>query len=201
MPGDYLGLIFSEKMSGAFSLGETDPQAGAERGKKEKTTLTLNATCSIDNLDAFIADDQHAGKLDASIEFTPWGATAIPGDHSKLNLLNPGPARKERTMIYETRVSFGGKSYYFAGKKYVRHEHGPEVLKETTTLYSVLHGGNDDTAPIVGAGIIILGPAAIADLVHNMKVLNAKSPFDTARGISKYLRFFMGSLWDCYILP
>ena len=200
MPGDYLGLMFSEKMSGAFALGETDPQAGAVRGKKENTTLTLQATCTIDNLDTFIADGNHAGKLDASVQFTPWGA-AIPGDKGKLNLLNPGPARKERTMVYETRISQGGKSYYFAGKKFVHHEHGPEVMKETTTLYSVLHGGDDDTAPIVGAGIIILGPAAIADLVHNMKVLNAKSPFDTARGISKYLRFFMGSLWDSYILP
>jgi len=64
-----------------------------------------------------------------------------------------------------------------------------------------MHGGDDDTAPIVGAGIIILGAAAIADMMHNIKVLNAKSPFDTARGMSKYLKFFMGSLWDTYILP
>jgi len=197
MPVDPLGLVFSEAMSGAFALGETDPQAGADRGKKENTTMTLQATCTIDNLDAFIKDGNHAGKLDASVQFTPWGA-AIPGDRSKLNLLSPGPARQEKTMIYETRISQGGKSYYFAGKKFVHHEHGPEVMKETTTLFSVLHSGDDDSGPIVGAGILILGPAAIANLVHNMKVLNAKSPFDTARGISKYLRFFMGSLWDAY---
>ena len=199
MAGSPLGLQFSEVMSGPFALGETDPQAGAERGKKEKTTMSLQAKCTIDDLDAFIQDGNHAGKLDASVQFTPWGAAAIPGDSSKLNLLSPGAARQERTMIYETRISQGGKNYYFAGKKFVHHEHGPEVLKETTTLYSVLHSGNDDSGPIVGAGILILGPAAIADLVHNMKVLNAKTPFDTARGIGKYLRFFMGSLWDTYI--
>jgi cholesterol oxidase len=198
MSGDPLGLQFSEVMTGAFALGETDPQAGADRGKKENTTMSLQAKCSIDDLDAFIKDGNHAGQLDASVQFTPWGA-AIPGDNSKLNLLSPGAARQERTMIYETRISQGGKSYYFAGKKFVHHEHGPEVLKETTTLYSVLHSGNDDSGPIVGAGILILGAAAIADLVKNMKVLNAKSPFDTARGIGKYLRFFMGSLWDSYI--
>jgi len=47
-------------------------------------------------------------------------------------------------------------------------------MKETTTLYSVLHGGDDDTAPIVGAGIIILGAAAIADMMHNIKVFECQ---------------------------
>jgi len=45
--------------------------------QKENTTLTLQATCTIDNLDAFVADGNHAGKLDASVQFTPWGGQSL----------------------------------------------------------------------------------------------------------------------------
>lgn len=104
-------------------------------------------------------------------------------------------------MVYETRISPPGGPYYLAGKKFTRHGHGPEVLKETTTLYTLLHEGGDESGPVIGAGMLTLGTGQLMSMVHSLRVSNAKSGFDTTRGLSKFLRFFLGELWETYLSP
>src|SRR4051794_10355255 len=63
------GFTFSEKMSGGFALGETNPQAGAKTGEAAGNTFTMHGTITIDDLDKFMTDPAHNGSLVGSINF------------------------------------------------------------------------------------------------------------------------------------
>jgi cholesterol oxidase len=196
-PGN-LGLSFSEVMSGDFALGATDPAAGAQQGVRQKTNLTMHATISIADLDQFIQNPQHPGNLSGTIDFTPFGAN-IPCDRGVFNLFRSGDVPLEKLMVYELGFLSGTQRYYLAGKKFVKHDHGPEVLQETTTLFTVLHQGADASGAIVGAGILRLGAKQLADLVKTMNVTGAENTFQSVQAVAKFLKFFVGELWHTYI--
>jgi len=54
------GITFREMMAGGFTLGETDPLRGREKGKAAGTRLAMHATIDIRDIRAFVSDPQHA---------------------------------------------------------------------------------------------------------------------------------------------
>jgi cholesterol oxidase len=197
MPGK-LGLKFKELMSGGFALGAADPATGEKQGNDRGTQLAMHCEVTIDDLERFTQDPRHQGSLVGSIDFAPWG-TGMACDSGVFNLFSPGGSPSEKWMVYELGFEANNKRYYLAGKKVVRHDHGAEVLQETTTLYTVLHEGTGTTGGIVGAGVLHLGAKNIADLVKTIQVTNAQNPFETVRGLAMYLKLFLGELWHTYV--
>jgi hypothetical protein len=198
MMADALGITFSESMSGGFAFGVADPEAGARRGKDFGTDLILRATITIPDLNAFISNELHSGDLIGNIEFSGWG-NSVSGDNGQFFLFLSDPERKQKLMVYETNLSRGDEKFYLVGKKYIHHNHAPEILLETTTLFTVLHAGSNDQGAIVGAGILTLGAEQLMSMTHSIRVLNAKSALDTTRAMTKFLRFFLGELWESYV--
>jgi cholesterol oxidase len=198
MPQQNLGFMFSEVMSGDFALGPTDPAAGAKLGASQGTTLTMHASISIADLDQFIQNPQHPGDLLGTIDFTSF-STNILCDSGVFNLFRSGNKAGEKLMIYELGFLFNGQRYYLAGKKLIEHDHGPEVLQETTTLYTVLHQSADASGPVMGAGILHLGAKQLTDLMKTINVTGAESTFQSVQAVAKFLRFFFGELWHTYI--
>jgi hypothetical protein len=197
MPGK-LGLKFKELMSGGFALGASDPATGEKQGIDRGTQLAMHCEVTIDDLERFAQDPQHPGILAGTIDFAPLG-TGITCDNGVFNLFSPGGSPSEKWMVYELGFAANNKRYYLAGKKVVRHNHGAEVLQETTTLYTILHDGIGTTGEIVGAGILHLRAKDIADLVKTIQVTNAQNPFETVQGLAMYLKLFLGELWHTYV--
>ena len=67
------GITFDEVMAGPFALDVSDPREGRDKGEREGSKLSLNASVSIPDLDAFIADPKHLGGLSGSVDFPPLG--------------------------------------------------------------------------------------------------------------------------------
>jgi hypothetical protein len=101
-------------------------------------------------------------------------------------------------MVYELAFSHGGKPYYLAGKKEVHDDPGFDLWKDTTTLYTTLHEGTSKAGPVVGAGVLRLGVADLADLVSTMRATGARGVVESAEAIAIFGRLFMGELWDSY---
>jgi hypothetical protein len=80
----------------------------------------------------------------------------------------------------------------------VRDDRGPDLLRDTTTLFTVLHRGSDKNGAIVGAGVLTLGVTQLAKLVSTMKATNTSSTGESVRTVLKFGKFFMGELWDSY---
>ena len=196
MNSDKPGMMFSEVMSGGFALNETDPEAGAKTGKGQP--LTMHGTITIDDLDAFIADPKHLGRLDVRMDWAPFG-TDIPALGGVFNLFSPTGNPKLKLMIYEWGVTHDNKSYYFAGQKDVQVHPLFDVWRDTTTLYTTLYEGVDKTGKVVGAGVLELTPGELMKMVATFTALNAGTVAESLKATTAFGSFFLGELWDTYI--
>jgi hypothetical protein len=102
-------------------------------------------------------------------------------------------------MVYELGFRHQGEAYYFAGSKKVKDDPGLDLWPDTTTLYSRLYTGSDDTGPVVGAGILRLGVADLVRLVSTMHATGTSTVAESAEALGKFGRLFLGQLWDTYV--
>jgi cholesterol oxidase len=192
-----IGITFDETMAGPFALGVDEPAAGAKAGRDAGTRLAMHATVSVPDLDAFLADSQHAGQLKGRVDFAPLGqGLAAPSGVFKLF----APSRKPglKYMVYELAFEHDGKPHYLAGRKHVHDDPGVDLWTDTTTLYTTLHAGPDAKAPVAGAGVLRLDMGDFLKLMSTIKVTGTRSAKDRAAAVSTFGRFFMGELWDVY---
>jgi len=192
-----IGITFDETMAGAFALGHTQPAAGAAAGRRSGDQLAMHATVTIPDLDAFIADPKHLGQLKGSIDFTPFGS-GIRATSGVFNLFSPSAKSSLKYMVYELAFRHDGKDHYLAGKKHVHDDFGVDLWADTTTLFTRLHAGKNDKAPVAGAGILRLDMGDVLKLMSTIKVTGTRSAKDKAEVVAKFGKFFMGELWDIY---
>jgi hypothetical protein len=184
------GMTFRETMAGPLALGATEPETGA--ADPAAAELAIHCEITIDDIDRFIADKEHTGSIAGSVDYAPF-AEGLPVTGGTFNLFSPGAEPEERIMGYRLAFEHGGKAYFLAGRKHVHDEEGFDVWKDTTTLYSVLHEGTDESGPVAGAGILSLGVEALTRMVSTMR------PTDGGlEPMIKFGRLFLGSLWDTY---
>ena len=192
------GITFSEKMQGAFALGETNPEAGAVKGEREKTLLIIRASIEIEDLDQFIADPNHQGAISGSIDYPPLGQN-LTSTSGAFNLFAPDvDDSKTKLMVYELSFDVDHQPHYFAGHKIVHDDPGFDLWIDTTTLFSKLHKGKDKSCPAIGAGVLKLGVPNLAALLKTFKAINVDSPQQATMTVAKFGRFFLGELWDTY---
>jgi choline dehydrogenase-like flavoprotein len=103
-------------------------------------------------------------------------------------------------MVYELAFEANGESYYMAGKKIVKDGPVTELWKATTTLYTELYQGTDKSGQIVGAGILSLGMMELLEMIPTMHATNATSPEESADALARFGRFFLGELWETYVM-
>ncbi|MDP1832250.1 MAG: patatin-like phospholipase family protein [Geothrix sp.] len=187
------GLSFRETMDGPFSLGATDPGAGAAG---DAPTLAMHATVFVQDLDRFLSDPTHLGSLSGTIDYGPFGAP-IEAHHGVFRLFSPADEPDTRHMVYELAFEKDGEPHYLAGHKVVRQDPGFDLWKDTTTLYTTLHRGSDARGEIIGAGILSLGVTDLIRLLGTVEVPNA-GPAQRMEALAKFGKFFMGELWNTY---
>lgn len=195
--GESIGVTFNETMSGDFSLGATEPEAGEKAGKDAGTTLSMHATVLIQDLERFISDPGHVGELTGTIDFAPLGK-GLAAPRGLFNLFSPADDPRLRLMIYELAFRAGEREYYLAGQKRVRDDPGFDLWADTTTLFTTLHEGQDATGPTVGAGILRLNVAELIKMSATMRTVHAESPVAGAQALARFGTFFLGNLWATY---
>jgi hypothetical protein len=185
------GITFNETMSGPFALGLTEPEAAARADSR----LAMHATVEIDDIDHFVSDPRHLGRLSGTVAFAPLGAN-LRADTGVFNLFSSTDNPKLKLMIYELGFEHEGQHYYLAGRKHVRDEPGFDIWKDTTTLFTRLHKGPDTSGEVVGAGVLALGVADLARLVSTMRVVG--DAHEAPRVLATFGKFFLGELWGSY---
>lgn len=186
-------LTFRETMSGPLSLQETDPSTGA--GKGRHTPFTFHATISVDDMEAFIRDPQHAARLVAHVSYPPFGED-LPVKRGSFNLFKSGDDPNTRLMTYGMAFEHQGREYYLSGTKTIRDDKGPDLWRDTTRLYVRLHEGPDERGAVVGAGVLKLGMGDVLKLVSSMR--SARPGLEGSKAVMQFGRFFLGTLWDVY---
>ena len=191
------GITFAEEMSGPFALGSSNPEIGAKLGRERGHTLVMRASINIDNIDQFIDDEEHAGKIAGTLDFTPFGS-AIKARKGVFKLFAPVHGRETKRMDYEFGFEHNGRPWYLAGHKIVHDDPGLDLLVDTTTLYTCLHEGPDAHAPVAGAGILTLGVWELISLLRTLRATGADVDAGRAAALVRFGKFFAGELWDTY---
>ena len=193
-----LGIQFKETMAGGFCLGTDEPKQGNSLGNQKGFELAMHAQVDIDDMQHFVDEPNHQGRLSGSVDFSPMGQ-GMMAHTGVFNLFYLDAQPDTKLMVYELGFTHQGQEYYLAGKKEVRDDPGFDLWTDTTTLFTQLHQGTDKNGPVVGAGILRLGVRDLLKLISTVTVINAQSTTDKAATIAKFGQFFMGELWDSYV--
>lgn len=193
------GIFFKETMSGGFSLDANDPATGKKQGNRAGTELTIRVEVVIDDIDQFVEQPEHPGHLTGSIDFAPLGID-MAADYGVFNLFAPAEAPDMKYMIYELGFEHRNQRYYLAGRKEVRDDPMFDLWDDTTTLYTRLYKGRNASGEIIGAGILTLGVKELLSLISSMDIINPQLETDKLTTLSKFGRFFIGELWDTYVM-
>jgi hypothetical protein len=183
------GLTFRETMHGSVALGATDPEFGAAAANA--ADLAIHCDIAIDDVERFVADARHTGAITGSLVYEPFGG-ALPVTRGIFNLFAPGAAG-EKVMEYRLAFTHDREPYLLAGRKHVHDDPGFDLWRDTTTLYTVLHHGADESGPVAGAGILSLDLEALTHMLASMRPLDGR--FEP---VVVFGKLFLGSLWETY---
>ena len=203
-----VGLSFNETMSGWFSMNETDPARGAERGKSKCSKLTIGLTVLIDNLDRFLCDQDHAGVVRGRIHLPKVFDRPIDTRSGVVKLFAPYQNTQRKSFRYELTFMHKKQTYHLVGEKLLEDDPGFDIWEDTTTLHIRLYEGSDDTGTVVGTGILKITLRRF--LCELLQVFRFKMPFNFRpfnvacfrewfQAIAIYFLFFAAELWDVYV--
>jgi predicted acylesterase/phospholipase RssA len=198
MTEPHTGISFRETMAGGFTLGATDPQAGARGSGAGHAQLAMHATIHIADIEAFVADPTHLAELTGHIDFVPM-ALAMPAERGVFGLFSPSGDPALTYMVYELGFRHQDQDWYLAGKKHVRIGGPWRLWGETTTLYTTLHRGADASAPVAGAGVLSLGVGDLLKLLGTLHATDAPTAGSSAGAVWRFFRFFSSELARSYL--
>jgi hypothetical protein len=193
-----IGIRFVEKMRGAWTVGEADPQRGWDLARGDETKLEVHLAISIEDLDVFLDDPNRVGIAKGFVICPALGGKLRIHDGT-FNLLNQtGPA--EREMRYTLPFTGpAGESYRFVGVKHVAQDAGFDAWADTTTLFSTIYRGDQEAGDVVGSGILHLRVPDLARQMTTFRIIRSRGPITYALALLGFSRYFAGSLWETYV--
>jgi cholesterol oxidase len=192
------GLRFIEKMRGAWTVGEADPQLGWDAARGDDAKLEVHLAISIEDLDVFLDDPTRVGTAKGFVICPALGGRLRIHDGT-FNLLDlVGSA--EREMRYTLPFTGpAGEPYRFVGIKRVAQDAPFDAWTDTTTLYSIVYRGDTDDGEIVGSGILQLRIPDLARQMTTFRIIRGRDPITYGIALLGFSRYFAGSLWDTYV--
>ena len=150
----------------AGCVGETDPEDGAAQlGTRPSSRSTARSRSTTSTASSTIRSTQARSPGPST---TRRSAAGSPSSTASSTCSRP-VGRGRRSWSTASASDHGGTAYYLAGKKHVHDDPGFDVWKDTTTLYTVVHEGEDESGPVGGAGVLGLGVEALARKMSTMR--------------------------------
>jgi len=191
------GVQFREVMSGRVTFGETDPVKGYR--SVAAMPVAIRATIDVEDMRAFVLDPSHLGDLTGHIEIHRRGGW-LPVKRGVFGLFTPsGQDPKLSYMVYAASFEIDGELFWFNGRKHVRAGPPWRMWKETTTLYVTVHRGEDETGPVVAAGVLSLGVTALMALMGTFRATGVEGRRQAMRTAGAFFRFFARELVRNYV--
>jgi choline dehydrogenase-like flavoprotein len=195
------GIRFTETMRGHFSTAVTDDFARAEqRGIADGTTLEFTVTVSSDNLDEMLANPEHQGTINGTINCPALSPQPLQASDGVFNLFVKDPDRVNSRLMKYRMIgrAADGKQYRVEGFKVVHDDKHLEIWPDTSTLFTTVTDLNGATEKVIGKGILHILTADFMRQMTTMEVTNAASPLDALKGLAAFGQFFAGALFDTY---
>ncbi len=202
MNSETISFQFTEDMKGYLSFSQTNFEDGYEQGKNSATTLNFHLTIKTDDIDRFVDFAEHEAEATGYILCDHLGGK-LKVEKGIFNLFVDTKDRNRRKMKY--RLFFKdseGNPLTLSGFKNVQDDVGPDIWKDTSTLYFNIYEGylpekQEASSEIKASGILRI---EIADFAKQLTTFrsNGATFSDRAVATGKFGKLFAGSLWDVY---
>lgn len=195
------GIQFTEKMTGWFSKREKDDyQKAAKLGEDHNSMFQFTLTVISDDVETMLSDENHEAAMFGTVDAPDISPEPLTVNQGVFNLFVSDPdSVGTRNMRYRMKMSSQeGKDYWFEGHKIIHDDAGLDLWTDTTTLYITVHEGPDNTAPVLGKGVLKIRPTDFVRQMTTMKVPNADGILQRLKYIADFGKFFAGTLYDTY---
>lgn len=202
MNQEKISFKFTEDMKGFVTFGATNYEDGHEQGKRDGSALDFHLTIRTDDIDRFIDSAEHQAEASGYVLCEKLGGRRDV-EKGTFNLFVDTADLNSRKMKY--RLFFtdsNGRPMTLSGFKDIQDNVGPDIWRDTSTLYTNLFEGNieadqEAAASIEAAGIMRI---EIADFAKQLTTFrsNGATFGDRTKAMAKFARLFTGSLWDVY---
>ena len=195
------GLRFTERMRGYFSTAVTDDfRQATDQGKQDDSPFMFTLTVISTDVEQMLTDRQHAATLVGTVQAPVLSTQPLSVSDGRFNLLAVDPSQVDtRRMRYQmTLTSREGETYFFDGFKEIKDDRGLDTWADTTTLFITVHDGVDQTAPVLGRGILEIRPDDFLRQMSTMEVTNADSLAQRLELTFRFGTFFGWALLDIY---
>ena len=193
-------LEFTEKMRGFVTFGEEDYDKGFRAGKKSRTALMFHVTVHMQDIERFVADEQHPGTITGHVQCDALGGR-LEVQQGWFNLfVEAGEHGERKLMKYRLFLQDGeGHPITLRGYKDVENGPGLDLWPDTSTLFTYIYKGHvepeaDDGAEIVAGGILHIRPTDFAVQLTTLRV----QPAHRVDAIARFGALFAGDLWEVY---
>ena len=196
-----MGIQFTETMRGFFSAAvKQDYQAGEAQGKADGSSFEFTLTVISSDLDDMLKNPLHKAQMIGSVVAPTLSSKPMSVENGEFQLFVADPNSVDtRNMVYRMKLtSEEGKAYYFHGYKIVRPNSVLDIWHDTSTLYITVYEGGDESAPVLGTGILHILPADFAKQLTTMQAINAPSAEQRLLGTARFGVFFAGVLYQTY---
>ena len=197
---DGVGLQFDETMSGYIGVGQADPRIGAEHGRRHETRIRFEVQIAIADLGRFLKVTGHEAKLSGTVTCESLGGTS-PIRDGVFNLFSLDPATGMRQMVYAFRFTAAdGQTYFLHGHKEIQDDPGSlDVVEDITRLFTIVYRGEDDQAPIYGAGELYFKLSDAPSMATSIKVVGDASVWQKVAARVAFMSFAYGALLGAYL--
>ena len=195
------GVEFTERMSG-FIAPEPNitHETAYAKGKQGDHAFSFTVTVMIDDVDHFIDDRAHPGRLIGTVDCPALSPEPLDIFNGTFNLMRADKDSVE-TKRFEYAFSLAardGKTYRFKGIKIVRSDAQLDLWRDTTQLFVDLFEGLENDAGPVARGVLRIKPADFARQMQTIKGTDGRDAADRMRAAAKFGRFFGRELFDTY---
>ncbi len=196
---DGLGLEFDETMAGWIGVGVADSEEGKSRGKELDTSMRFDVKIMISDLERFLNISSHTAGLTGTVTFDPLGGR-FTIKNGIFNLFTVDPNKGIREITYSFKFTAkNGQTYFLHGQKRVADEGGIlDVPLDMTTLFTTVYQGEDETAPLYGAGVLSFNLLDTPSLMASMRVTGATWPWQKVAAQVAFVSFAFGVLREVY---
>ena len=195
------GVEFTERMAGYVSPAATMPhETAARRGKEAGTPLSFTVTVLIDDVDRFVDDKLHRGRIIGSVSCPALSPEPLEIFDGVFNLMRIDEAAVE-TKRFDYRFSLGardGSEYFFEGYKLVRSDADLDMWRDTTRLFIDIGKGAKGELGRVARGMLEIAPTDFYVQMQTVKGTGGQDVNDRLRAVGKFGRFFSRELFDTY---
>ncbi|MEE6178709.1 GMC family oxidoreductase N-terminal domain-containing protein [Mycobacterium sp. 050134] len=202
-PPEAVGIEFTERMKGWVATGADIPVdfVAAERaGQTASTALSFVFTILVEDLDEFLVDPDRRARMVGTVVAPTLSPDPMAASDATFNLFVDDPQTTGTThMTYQARLSTSDdRRFFLEGHKDIHHDTGLDLWGDTTTLFTVVHAGDDRTGPVVARGTLTISPGDFLQQLRSFRVTGTESVAEQLTAKARFGAMFASELFHVY---